>query len=233
MSDERGCGVDAAAYAMGSLDPGEADAFRAHMATCSVCQDELAAFQQVVDALPMGAPQHRVPRGLRRSLMRRVRAEPRTAAHRAGPSRLASSRSWLGFPRFSAQLLAGAGTVAVAAVVLTLALSSGGRGQARVVRASVVEHDGSAELRISGEHAQLVVRHLPPPPAGHIYEVWLVRGRRPPAPTSALFSVTSTGAGDVEVPGSLHGVSDVLVTPEPDGGSLRPTHAPVIVARLS
>jgi len=25
----------------------------------------------------------------------------------------------------------------------------------------------------------------------------------------------------------------VLVTPEPDGGSLKPTHAPVIVAQLS
>ena len=27
--------------------------------TCAVCRDELAAFQQVVDALPMSAPRHR------------------------------------------------------------------------------------------------------------------------------------------------------------------------------
>jgi hypothetical protein len=34
------------------------------------------------------------------------------------------------------------------------------------------------------------------------------------------------------VPGSLHGVSTVLVTPEPAGGSLVPTHPAVISASL-
>jgi hypothetical protein len=48
-----------------------------------------------------------------------------------------------------------------------------------------------------------------------------------------LFSVTRSGDSDVEVPGSLRGVSAVLVTPEPAGGSKAPTHAPVITAPLS
>jgi hypothetical protein len=34
------------------------------------------------------------------------------------------------------------------------------------------------------------------------------------------------------VPGDRQGVSDVLVTAEPLGGSLKPTRTPVIVAKL-
>jgi anti-sigma factor RsiW len=40
-------------------------------------------------------------------------------------------------------------------------------------------------------------------------------------------------APPVDVPGDLRGVSEVLVTPERIGGSLRPTRAPVIIARLA
>jgi hypothetical protein len=86
---------------------------------------------------------------------------------------------------------------------------------------------------VAGGRAELIVRHLPPPPAGRIYEVWLKRAGQQPSPTSALFSVTTTGAGDVGVPGDLRGVSEVLVTQEPAGGSLVPTDGPVIVATLA
>jgi hypothetical protein len=112
-------------------------------------------------------------------------------------------------------------------------LSSTGAGHTRVIQASVVGTAGSAQLRLSGGQAKLIVNHLPLPPAGHIYEVWLKRAHGAPAPTSALFSVTSAGAADVDVPGNLSGVSQVLVTPEPAGGSRVPTHAPVIVAQLA
>ena len=92
---------------------------------------------------------------------------------------------------------------------------------------------GAAQLRISHNHAELVVSRLPPPPAGRIYEVWLKRGSTSPAPTSALFSVTANGAATVDVPGDLRGVSQVLVTQEPAGGSRVSTHRPVIVASLT
>jgi hypothetical protein len=122
---------------------------------------------------------------------------------------------------------------AAVAIVGGIELGSTGSSGPRLIQASVAGSPGSAQLRVSGGHAELIVRHLPAPPAGHIYEVWLKRPNHTPAPTSALFSVTSTGAGDVGVPGDLRGVSEVLVTPERAGGSLVPTHAPVIVARLS
>ena len=86
---------------------------------------------------------------------------------------------------------------------------------------------------MSGNQAQLVLRHFPPPPAGKIYEVWLARGRQAPTPTGALFSVPASGDSRVALPSDLHGVRLVLVTPEPAGGTRVPTHTPIITATLS
>ena len=119
------------------------------------------------------------------------------------------------------------------AVVVGAQLGSGPSSRTRVIQARVAGSPGSAELRVTDGRGELLVRHLPLPTAGRIYEVWLQRGHRPPAPTKALFGVTSSGAGDVGIPGDLSGVSAVLVTPEPTGGSLVPTHAPVIVVPIA
>ncbi|MFZ0089403.1 MAG: anti-sigma factor, partial [Solirubrobacteraceae bacterium] len=125
------------------------------------------------------------------------------------------------------------------ATALVLVVVAAGAGLAasagapsRVIRAQVTG-GGSAQLRVTGGRGELVVHRFSPPPAGQIYEVWLKRSSGRPAPTSALFSVTAQGDGDVDVPGSLRGVKRVLVTPEPAGGSVVPTHAPVIRANLS
>ena len=98
----------------------------------------------------------------------------------------------------------------------------------QVIKASI----GSAELQVSGGHGQLIVSKLPPPAQGRIYELWLQHGSSTPAP-STLFSVNSHGTADVGVPGDLHGVSHILVTDEPAGGSASPTGKPLIVAALS
>jgi hypothetical protein len=100
------------------------------------------------------------------------------------------------------------------------------------VYAARVTGPGSAEVRFTGGRAELVVHHFAPPPAGKIYEVWLGRRGQLPAPTSALFSVTANGDGDVEVPGDLRGVDLVMVTPEPAGGTRVPTQPAVIRAQL-
>jgi anti-sigma-K factor RskA len=215
------CGGDAAAYVLGALEPGEVDAFRRHMEECAVCRDEVAALQPVADTLPMAAQQVATPRGLRRRVMRQVREDARAAGRvrRASPG-----RGWVPRPALAGGLAA---VVAVAAAgVVEL---SGGSSGTRVFPSSV----GYAQLRISGGHAELVVNRLAQPTAGRIYEVWLQRPNRPPAPTKALFSPTSRGAADVDVPGNLRGVSQVMVTQERGGGSLVPTSSPVVVTPLT
>jgi hypothetical protein len=223
MSENRDCGADAAAYALDALEPAEAEAFRHHMESCIVCRDEVAAFTQVTGSLPLAASQLSAPRGLKRRVMRAVRAQPRSD-HAVGKRSAPPTRP----------ILAGglALAIAAAAVVGGIELASN-EGSTRVINASVIGSPGTASLRVTNGRAELIVNHMPAPPSGLIYEVWLKRGNHPPQPTSALFSVTTTGAGDVEVPGDLQGVSSVLVTPELAHGSLVPTHAPVIVAHLA
>ena len=94
-------------------------------------------------------------------------------------------------------------------------------GGPKIIHATVRGSTATAEVRINGGRADLVVHHLPAPRAGRIYEVWLERPNSAPAPTSALFSVTAGGAADVGIPGGLRGVSKILVTEESAGGSRR------------
>jgi hypothetical protein len=213
---------------LGALAPDEAERFTEHLEACAACRQEVAALRQVVDILPIAAPQHPVPRGLRRRVLRAVRddASGSTAAVPLRPRwSLAGDRARRSL------LVAGAAAAIALAVIGGLELSSGqGR---KVIRAQVTGISGSAQVRLSGSHGELVVRHMSPPPPGKIYEVWLKRARGAPVPTSILFSVTSAGSGDVGLPGDLRRFREVLVTPEPAGGSRVPTHTPVIVARLS
>jgi hypothetical protein len=221
----RDCGGDVAAYVLGALEPGEVEAFRAHLETCAVCRDELAAFQQVADVLPMSAPQYPAPRRMRRRVMRAVNGEPKGEPAPLLPrlAGLFGARPGLALGTGLAVLLLAVGGILVA--------SSGGT-RTRVYAAQVTG-SGTALVKVTGGHAELIVHHFAPPPAGEIYEVWLGRPNRPPAPTSALFSVTAKGEGDVDVPGNLQGVSLVIVTPEPAGGTRVPTHPAVIRAALT
>jgi anti-sigma-K factor RskA len=214
------CGEDAAAYALGALEPSEAEAFRAHLVECAACQKEVAEFEQITGALPESGTQYQVPKDLRRRVMRDVRATPKAqAAPRKTPA-----RSWR-----PALALGGAFAAAViVAVVLVVALGSGGS-STKTIQAST----GAAQLRITGSHGDLIVHRLPQLPAGRIYEMWVQRGNATPTPTGTLFAVTSSGTAAVGVPGSLSGISAVMVTQEPAGGTPAPTTAPVIVARVS
>jgi anti-sigma-K factor RskA len=231
-SGKHDCGADAAAYVLGALEPEEAEAFGRHLDTCVVCRDEVAAFQHTANALAMTPPQHRAPRGLKRRVMRAVRESDADAQAHAAPAR---RQRRFGSGRFVARpAVAGLAAVAVVVVVIgAIIVGSNGSSGTRTITAAVTGSPGTAQLSVSGGHGQLVMRNFPQPATGHIYELWELRsGAKAPQPTGTLFSVNSSGAGNVGVPGGLHGVSKVLVTQEPAGGSAAPTTTPVIVASL-
>jgi anti-sigma-K factor RskA len=226
MSGPHDCGADAAAYVLGALDPGEAEAFRAHVQECTVCRDEVDALRGVVHALPMSTHQYAAPRGLKRRVMRQLLSEQPAA----GSSTVA--RDW-SFRRSRNRLIAGVAATVVAAAGVVTAVELAAGTAATVINARVEGISGSAQVRITGGRAELVVRNLTAPAGGHVYEVWLQSGTAAPVPASVLFGVNSSGNADVGIPGRMRGVSAVLVTPEPYGGTAKPTHFPVIVARLS
>ncbi len=225
-STDRPCGGDVAAYALGALEPAEAEAFRAHLQTCDDCRQELAALQRVVDVLPLAATQVQTPRRLRRRVLSEVRDDARA---RGGES---TRRRPDLFSRLPRSVLALGTAVLIAAIVVGgIAISNSGNGP-RVIAAQVTGEHGTAKVAITNGHGQLILHQFSPPPHGKVYEVWFTRKGSKPIPTGVLFSVTSSGNSNVNV-GDVHGVKALLVTPEPSGGSSAPTHTPVISAELS
>jgi anti-sigma-K factor RskA len=217
----RDCGNDAAPYVLGALEPAEAREFAYHMQSCAVCRDEVAALVPVLDALPSCAPRYEVSAALRRRVMHAVRSEPKPGIAPARRPPVRTRLPGLALPR---RAVIAALAVAVALGVVIAARPGGS--PARVISASV----GHAQLRVAGGHGELIVGHLPPAPPDRVYELWLQRGHGTPAP-STLFAVTSGGTAVLGVPGDLTGVTRVLVTVEPSGGSRVPTGPAVIVTR--
>jgi anti-sigma-K factor RskA len=236
---ERRCGNDVASYVLGALEPGEARAFADHLGTCEACRDEVAALMPVLDVLASCAPRREVSAALRRRVMDAVRSEPKASSAAAGRpgraprrrgarvalARRRGARVALARPRVGA--VAAAAVLALAVVFGVMIAGRSGGSPARVIQARV----GRARVEIADNHGELIVDHLPRPPLGRIYELWLRHGAGPPAPTT-LFTVTSRGTAELGLPGALTGITGVLVTLEPIGGSRAPTTRPVIVARL-
>lgn len=238
-SDPRDCGSDVGAYVLGALERGEAEAFRRHIADCVVCRDEVATLQAVADSLSTSPSHLGATKGLRRRVLALGAAESKAipSADRPRRVRLRLPRPALirSLPFGQGRTLLAGGLLAAAVSVGVLELGSGGASSVRSVPAAVIDQGDFAHavLNLGGGHAELLVSGMQPPPSGMIYEVWLDRPGQAPQATSSLFSVTSAGAGVVDIPGSLRGVSEVMVTPEPLGGSRVPTHAPVLVAALT
>lgn len=228
----RECADDAAAFVLGAMDSGEAAEYRRHLSGCAICADDVAAFDLVTAALPLGAPQHPLPSGLRRRVVRAVRAERRADAE-TQPFRTRQLRT-PGLRARAAPLRAAfaLAALAVAISVTVVLLSVPGPGP-HLIQARVMGSAGTAQLRVQGAQAELIVHHLPAPPAGSIYEMWLKRPGAPPAPTTTLFSVSADGSANVGVPNRVGDVREILVTVERAGGSRLSTHNPVIVAPTS
>jgi Anti-sigma-K factor rskA/Putative zinc-finger len=232
---------DCATYVLGALDEPEVEVLREHLTECPACRAEVAQLQLVVDSLAIGVPRATVPESLRARVVGTARAEAELrgpagrgpAGREAGGAAPARARGPSTLRRL-VPALAGALAVGVGLLIGALAFKGEPSERTEVIPAAVVApgYHATAELRKVGSHLELTVVGMPAPPPGRIYEVWLEHGTAAPEPTDALFSVTRTGSGAVGVPGDLHGVSKVLVTDEPLGGSLKPTRTPVILGSI-
>jgi anti-sigma-K factor RskA len=232
---------DAGSYVLRALPDDEHARFEAHLATCAECQREVADLQVAADTLPLAAVQVDPPSELRERIMTIVRSEaellaaagaradePAAAPAAKAPRR---RRRWALSLRPLPAAMAASALVA-AGVIGGIVLTTGNdtktvTGTVQIASAPAAR----ASLQLSDDATKLQVRRMPPPPAGKVYQVWLKRPNQDPAPTTALFRTDSSGSADVEIQrGRLKGVDQVLVTAEPDGGSMKPTSAPVIVA---
>ena len=199
------------AWLLGALPEDEAVEFRRHLDTCAVCQEDAAALQVAVDALPASVEPRPAPPALQDRIMAVVESE----APRPEPKRK-ERRSWFRGVAWRPSLAVGLAALALGFVGAQV-LQSG----SETITAQV-SGGGSAKLVVDDGHGRLEASDLPAPPSGRVYQVWLDKGGKAPEPTNALFS-TRDGAASVDVPGSLDGVKRVMVTDEPPGGSDSPS----------
>jgi anti-sigma-K factor RskA len=228
---------DAGPWVLGALDSDDARAFAAHLESCEACRDEVAALQPVADVLPMAAPQELPPPALKDRIMAVVESEAALLAA-AGPEadrppargdreRTRDHRWW----RRPLPALALACTVLVLGVAVGL-LVQGGDDTTQTIP-GFGPRGAQVALRVDGRHGRIDLEGMPAAPAGHVYQVWLVTGKDQPRATHALFTVPADGRARVEIPESLKGTDQVLITAEPPSGSPQPTSAPIAGAKLA
>jgi anti-sigma-K factor RskA len=231
---------DAGSYVLHALPDDEHERFEAHLATCADCRREVADLQVAADTLPLAAVQVGPPPELRDRIMTIVRSEAEllaaAGARADGPTDAPAAEAPRRRRRWSLSLRplpAAIAASALAAGVIGGIVLTGGNDTKTVTGTVQIASAPAARasLQLSDDATKLEVRRMPPPPAGKVYQVWLKRPNQDPAPTTALFRTDRSGSADVEIQrGRLKGVDQVLVTAEPDGGSMKPTSAPVIVA---
>lgn len=230
---ERECpqSAEAGAFVLGALDDEDHD-YRAHLAGCPICRAEVAELRVVIDAVPGAAPDAVASDELRARVMAVVRAEAELLKAAGPDADLVSRAPRMWRPRAGG--LAAAGMLATTGLVAVLIWGPSGPATrtiaARIAFASPSAH---AVFRELGDRGELLLSGMPQPPPGKVYEVWVQRAGNTPAPTDALFTVTSTGSSSVGVPGSLSDVRAVLVSAEPLGGSRRLTGPVLIRATVS
>jgi anti-sigma-K factor RskA len=236
----------AAAYVLGALPEDEHERFVAHLAGCDDCRESVAALQVAADALPLAAVQVGPPPELKDRIMSVIRTEAELlgAAEARGDAPVAAAepvparRRWWRRPALALRpLSAAAGAAVLIAVGVVGGIVLSGGDDTRTVQGTVLVASAPkarAALELSDKASKLTVSGMPPPPTGKVYQVWLKRPAQDPTPTTALFRVDARGRADIEIQrGGLKGIEQVLVTAEPDGGSMAPTSNPVIAARTA
>ncbi len=247
MSPYDGCDRidDAGAYLLHALAGDELSRYRAHLTSCRECQLEVEHLQLVVDTLPMAAPQLAPPPELKDRIMRVVDAEAQLL-RAAGPEAdrvpvAAPRRSKRWGPGLFLRPVAAGGLasilIAVGVAGGVLVADDGGGPTAlptRSLEATVSEPGARAVVTLQGDRVALGVTNLPSAPSGKVYQVWIQRPGKQPQPTHTLFNVRKAdGTAVVPIEERVNPGDKILVTDEPDGGSLAPTGETVINASLS
>ena len=232
---------DVAVYALGALPAAEATAIRAHLATCGACRREYDALREAaalvgyaaekpLDELAAARLKARVMRGVFGDAAVGSNGKP---AHAAAAPKRARLPYWLAVGTAAAAVVA-----AFVAVDQNAVLRAHVRDESRKIayltapEAQRFGVPGGAIVR-SGKHVLLVMREMPPAPAGKTYQAWtLATGARAVAP-SATFAPDPSGVTVVELPVDADDVVAIAVSVEPQGGSTAPTSKPAFVRKLS
>jgi|DewCreStandDraft_1066081.scaffolds.fasta_scaffold03620_5 anti-sigma-K factor RskA len=240
-------------YAIGALEPAEAEAARRHLETCPICQEALRDYQVVAEELLYQVPALEPPPALRAKLLARLQAQP--ASPPVDRPQVASRSGWRRFWAGTIVLPRWAALGALLALVALggLALSERARYAAladalemgRILSApdhmsvsleaaqQAPEARGVVYMQPGSSTALLVVYRLATLPPDKAYQVWLIRdGQRD---SGGLFRVRPDGHATVLIraPRPLQSYQQIGITTEPATGSSGPTGPRVIGGALA
>lgn len=250
----------AAAYALGALEPAEARAFEAFLATSTEAQREVAEYREVSALLAAATPTQpgNVP-----SAELKTRLLTRLAGEKVVPFKAtARAPQWLPWA-------AAAGLVLAVGLALQTTQLRRQIAERDAAIAGLQQHLGASEARLAEREATLnsilepevrlttltststpapVIQlflnpkkkvmlvhafNLQPADSGRVYQLWFIPKAGKPIP-SVTFNSEPTGHAmvqQVQVPGDVD-LAAAAVTTEPTGGSPQPTTQPFLVGAI-
>jgi anti-sigma factor RsiW len=235
------------AYALDALEPGaERDRFAHHLNRCQSCASEVRGFREVATALAFAAAVEPPPE-LRERVMTavaRTRQLPPEIKTHARPRR---SRAWAPWVPWLSGVVAAAGIVIAVVFGLAQAHTQQELNQARAQNQAIAEVlaapdaklltsrttvGGVAIVVLTAEKRQLVVSTtgLPPPPAGHVYQLWLIGPVR--IVSAGLLPAAEAGKTAPVLASGIVAGDRLGLTIEPAPGTAQPTTKPIMALPL-
>jgi anti-sigma-K factor RskA len=228
------------AYAIDALDDIERAQFERHLAECRECRAEVDSLREAAGLLAETSATE-PPAALRERLLAEVATvRPLPPVTPPTPLRGSGRRRWLTPLVAAAAVVAalGAGGVVwhpwsdVTSQAPTLSAADRVRKAPDAVTVTRKVDGGEATIVASKSLNQFVVstEHLPPLPAGKVYEMWLQDADQGMVPvTGGLMTAADT---TVVLKGDVANAVGAGITVEPAGGSKVPTSDPVALFRL-
>lgn len=219
----------AALYVLGALTPDDAAAFEDHLAACRECQAEVTAHRRVADGLLTAVPERTPPHELRQRVLATAIGTPDETTGRSASG--ATGRPLL--------MLAAAAALALAVGAAAMALIQRSELARANAALTVLTAPDVVHVELKGQLAapQAVARaywsranglvftasHLPVPPNGRAYQLWIVAGQSPISAGIVRTSATGEAVMVVKTPTDIPSPTAIAVTMEPEGGVPAPT----------
>jgi anti-sigma factor RsiW len=242
----------AGAYVLDAVSDRDRERFERHLTRCPECAREVAELREASTGLARAASVEPPPALIQRVLesVGQVRQLPPAigdpGTHRIGRAARARTPPRLG-PQWPAPLAGALAVVLLAAAVLLGAIAQHAEDEVRaaqqrahqialvlnapdaVMLTDRVKAGGSATIVMSGRDRALVftTAGLPPLPASRCYQLWLMgpAGDR----SAGMLPSQRDGMTSPVIASGIRAGDRVGLTIEPDGGTLHPTAAPILV----
>ncbi len=230
------------AFALGALDPQEAELFTSHLAQCESCREEIASYQDLVGVLALAVPVRSAPPELKNRILSAAHPAQKSvhethlqSQEKSEPAR----RSWTGFfqtvmPAWSVLSLLLIGMLAISNLRLTQRIESLEQSQPEFQTvnlrgtSSAAQAVGMLVISPDGQSGSLVVDRMPALADNQDYQLWLIKdGERT---SGGVFHSYSNGYGVlwIHTDDPLISYTEVGITVEPSGGSPAPTGDKII-----